>query len=380
MAVTIKHIAVGGRYIDVAWGQSKSNTRYYSYWLKLLAGINHQYAEVAARWTDGANFQPTDIQIRNGDRIQRATVSESDRTVLVTWKDGTAHVFSTQRLWDEAFSADVIERVPRIRWDGKKEFKAFDCSKVLQSDDELFGFLHTFIQHGIAFLYEVPRAEEQIRLVASRLSTLQPSHLGDTFRVEARAVPSHLGETAQHIPLHMDLVFKQSPPDVQMLHVLDPAEVGGENIFVDSFRLISQVPRNDIKLLRGTPIWFVAESDIVHFRGLHPILEYDARGEFRGVRYNEHKMIFPVEASDEFYFALRRFGRLIRKPENVKELNLRPNSIVLFDNLRVLHGRKEFYDHKRRLNGCFVCLDDLYCKYRLLARTRVYQSVGDSCR
>ena len=51
-------------------------------------------------------------------------------------------------------------------------------------------------------------------------------------------------------------------------------------------------------------------------------------------------------------------------------VKLRPGEIIVFDNLRVLHGRSEFelrYDEKRHLELIYCDRDLVYANARLLA-------------
>ena len=368
--IDVQSISVEGAHIDLTWGPNSTRTRLHSYWLKLFAAKSDMHVKAAEGWTDGSNFHPEDDSIRETDRIESATVNDNEGEIKITWQDGTNRVFSLEQLWDHIFNADAAEQVPRIKWNARTEFTAFDYGQVLDSGDEkgLFHFLRSFLQYGLAFLRNVPRQEDQIKVVANRLFALQQSHLGDTFTLLPRDASHHLGETADHIPLHIDLVYKQNPPDIQMLHVLEQAEEGGENVFVDAFTIIEQMQEQDIKLLRETPVWFVADSESVHFRGLHRILAFDDRMAFRGVHFNEYKVLFPVEAPNEFFFAFKRFRQLIRRKENMKVVQLPRDSIVLFHNRRTLHGRKVFKGTSRHLTGCFISEDDLKSKFRTMAR------------
>ncbi len=324
------------------------------------------YAGVAERWTNGSNFHREPNEIRETDRIEAATV-EGD-AIRVTWRDGVEHVFPVERLWNQIHNQDATERILPVKWDARTDFQSFDSARVMDNDGELFLLLRSFLERGLAFLHNVPPTEDQIEVVAKRLSTLHRSHLGDTFTLLPMETSQHLGETRDDIPLHIDLVYKQRPPDIQMLHVLDQASAGGENVFVDAFTVIDQMENEDIRLLRATPVWFVAESETVHFRGLHRILVFDEWHGFQGVHYNEYKVVFPVEVPNEFYFAFRRFQQIIRLEKNAKVMRPPAGSIVIFHNLRTLHGRRAFSGNSRHVTGCFLSEDDLKSTYRTMAR------------
>jgi alpha-ketoglutarate-dependent taurine dioxygenase len=150
------------------------------------------------------------------------------------------------------------------------------------------------LRFGIGFIASVPPHEDGTRAVANRLSTIDRTHLGDLFRLREKAGAIHIGEMSVDIPLHTDMVYKQRVPELQMLHALEAADTGGENVFVDSMALLPDMSEPDIALLRDNPVWFVAQSDTVSFRGLHPVLAFDARRRFRGVHFNEYKLVLPV--------------------------------------------------------------------------------------
>ena len=360
-------LAVAATHVDATWAPQGRRVRLHAYWLRLLAAGSGRYAGVAERWTDGANFHPDPDAAARDERIAAAEAAADGRTLRVRWEDGTTHHFAAEEIWQRAFEADPAARVEPEPWDAHTGFPSFEHARVMDDDDALCEFLHFFLRRGLAFLHGVPRREKEIERVAARLSTLQRSHLGDTFTLLWREESRHLGETPDGIPLHIDMVYKQVPPDLQMLHVLEEAEEGGENVFVDAFHLLSRLDPDDVRLLREVPVWFVAESETVHFRGLHPIVVYDARGRFQGMYYNEYKMVFPVDAPAGLYHAFLRLRRLAGDPESAQVVRLPRDSIALFHNLRTLHARLAFRGTRRHLEGCYLSEDDLKSRYRTLA-------------
>jgi alpha-ketoglutarate-dependent taurine dioxygenase len=368
MGLTIdpRSLAVAGTHLDATFAPEGRRVRFQAYWLRLLAAGPGRYAGVAGRWTDGANFHPDDDAL-GGDRIAGAEVDDDGAGLRVAWAGGGADRFSAGDLWRHAFEADPAEAVEPEPWDAGTAFPSFEHARVMDDDDALLELLRFFLRRGLAYLHGVPRREKEIERVAARLSTVQRSHLGDTFTLLWREDSRHLGETPDRIPLHIDMVYKQVPPDLQMLHVLEEAEEGGENVFVDAFHLLSRMDPADVRLLREVPVWFVAESEAVHFRGLHPIVAFDARGRFRGMHYNEYKMVFPVDAPAGLYQAFLRLRRLAADPANAQVARLPRDSIALFHNLRTLHARLGFRGTRRHLEGCYLSEDDLKSRYRTLA-------------
>lgn len=359
-------VVVAGTHVDVAWGSGANFTRLYSYWLKLQGARSERYAGVAARWTDGANFHPDEIPIDEGDRIEAAEIVGS--ALRVRWRDGTAVQLSAEQVRRAVDNADAADVQP-VLWNAETAIPRFEYEPVMEpgNDGQLFRFLRAFLQHGLVFLDNVPRLPYQVAITAARLSTIQASHLGQTFSMMQAGEPRHLGETCDGIPLHIDMVYKQAPPDLQMLHVLEPADAGGENVFVDAFTVIRQLDPADVRRLRESVVLFVAESDTVSFRGLHPVISYDAAGRLRGLYYNDYKVVFPVTTPNEAYFAFRRLQQVARRPENARVVRVPRDSIVLLHNGRTLHGRRGFRG-ARHVTGCYLSEDDLKSRYRELAR------------
>lgn len=348
---------------------SPRSLRFYSYWLRLYSGDSDLYRGVADRWTDGANFHARTLDA-DESRVIEAGIPDGADQLEVLWDDGQRRLFSLDWLWRAALEPDPVKRVQRVAWDAMTRFESFDYRRLVEDDDVLLGFLESFLAYGLAFVEGAPRRSRAIVDLANRIGTLEPSHLGETFEVILRARPDHIGETQDAIPLHIDLVYKQTPPRIQMLHALHQVAEGGENVFVDALRVLAELDGTDALHLRTTPVWFVADSEVVHFRGLHPILAYDADGKLTGVHYNEYKIVFPADASPEVYRAFRRFQRLISRSDLQQPVRLAEDGIVVLDNRRILHGRRVFTGRERHLIGCFVFDDDLRSRYRTLVARR----------
>lgn len=360
-------VAVAGTYVDVVGNRGGERARLYSYWLKLLGTAPERCAGVSARWTDGTNFSPDEAPIDEGDRIEAAEVG-ADGVLRVSWRDGTAVQLSSEQVRRAIDNADAADVRP-IPWNAETAMPRFDYERVIErgDDEQLFRFLRAFLQHGLAFLNNVPRRADQVAVAAARLSANRANRLGQIFPIMAGGEPQPAGDTCDSIPLHIDMVYKQVPPDLQMLHVLEPADAGGENVFVDAFTVVKQLDPEDVRRLRDTVVLFVAESDTVSYRGLHPVISYDAAGRLRGLHYNDHKVVFPVTTPNESYFAFRRLQQVARRPENAQIVRLPRDSIVLLHNRRTLQGRRGSRG-ARRVTGCYLSEDDLKGRYRELAR------------
>ena len=368
-------VAVAGTYVDVAGNRGGERARLYSYWLKLQGTRPERRVKVAAPLTDGASFHTDELAIDEGDRIETAEVG-ADGVLRVSWRDGTVVYLSTEQVRRAVDNADAADVQP-ILWNAETAIPQFDYEPVIESGDEhhLFRFLRAFLQHGLAFLNNVPRRPDQVAIAAARLSAVQASRVGQAFPIMTAGEPQFLGETCHGIPLHTGMVYKQAPPDLQMMHIIEPADTGDENVFVDAFTVVKHLNPEDVRRLRDTVVLFVAESETFSHRGLHPVIAYDAAGRLHGLHYNDHKVVFPVTTPNESYFAFRRLQQIAHRPENAQIIRLPRDSIVLLHNRRILQGRRGSRG-ARHVIGCYPAEDDLKGRYRELARRFLPKETG----
>ena len=83
----------------------------------------------------------------------------------------------------------------------------------------------------------------------------------------------------------------------------------------------------------------------------------------------------PVDTPNAVYDALGNYANILEEPQNRFEYLLKEGDVALFDNRRVLHGRREFVETNeaeegetnRWLKGCYLEEDAVLDKRRVLA-------------
>jgi gamma-butyrobetaine dioxygenase len=363
-------LAPGGQQVDITWVAPTQRLSYHSYWFRQYLIDEQRFAGVAADWTDGANFHAQQEFASERDEIASAELSADGTELVVRWADGAEVRLPTEDIWSLSFQEDIATAIePRV-WGPGDPFPGHDFAAIMTLEDAFFDLLVDFARWGILQIFDAPPEPDTVIRIANRIGTLCPSHLGDTFEVKPKDDPDHIGEVCAEIPLHIDLVYRQDPPPVQLLHAIKQVEEGGENEFVDVRRIIELLNPDDLSLLRSTPVDFVADSSRVHFRGRHPILKLDVDRRFEGVFYNQYKIVIPPTTPSGFYFAFERFRHLIRSPEHLCPVKLPEGSVIIFDNRRVLHGRRRFVSASRHLVGAFANGDDFRSRLRVMWRER----------
>lgn len=341
-----------------------------SNWLKLNTFEKKAYDSQV--WVDGSYQNNTPTLTSLDVSIDRAEISQEETgndRLVVHWQDGAKYSYSIDWLWNTSLNPDPIDNLSPVSWTSPRYLKSFDYWKVTNSKDsrDLIECLKCFLVDGFVCVNNVPSEKTAIARLADRISIIQRTHLEDIYPLKVKENPTTFAEISGDVSLHNDLVYKGHPPAVQLVQVLKQATEGGENLFVDGLNIVKQLSREDIELLRTTPVSFVNKSQSVYYRCVKPILVFDLLNNFREIHFNKDKLIFPTHISNKFYYAYKRLETLLEDPQNCDRSFLIPeNSIAIYNNLRILHGRKKFVDPNRHYLSCYVCEDELKSLYRIL--------------
>jgi alpha-ketoglutarate-dependent taurine dioxygenase len=163
---------------------------------------------------------------------------------------------------------------------------------------------------------------------------------------------------------------------------------GGASIFSDALRaayMLHEHDRTAFNTLTNEPVAFHYVNDRHHLYCEHPTIElvppgelgYRADGEpvVRHVNYSppfQAPLPLATARNPLFLQSLKMFASLITSPMSLYEYQLIEGDAVIFDNRRVLHGRKEFEDGSEKLGdgrgasdgtrwlkGCYLEAEDI---------------------
>jgi alpha-ketoglutarate-dependent taurine dioxygenase len=252
---------------------------------------------------------------------------------------------------------------------------------LIESDQTLHFFLAAVVRDGLALVTDAPREESTVLQFASRVAQPQPTIYGAHFDVVATPRPINVAYSNVPLDLHQDLAYYQSPPGLQLLHCLrfDCSVRGGASTFVDAFDAAARL-RAEAPEAFGVLTRVAATFQKIHFERERPVvMEYsrphiavDGGGEVVGVAWApafEGALRCRGEEVERYYSAYEKFGGIIRRMESegMIEFRMREGDIVVFNNLRMLHGRTGFSsDGIRHFRGCYVNIDEFGSAYRVL--------------
>nr|XP_006823837.1 PREDICTED: uncharacterized protein LOC100373291 [Saccoglossus kowalevskii] len=170
------------------------------------------------------------------------------------------------------------------------------------------------------------------------------------FDVVSKPQPINVAYSTAKIPFHMDLVYYESPPGLQLLHCL-----------------------------RDWP---------VHMKYKRPHITLNPQGQVIGVFWAP-PFEAPLQVAEEdvqpYYDAYHKFSQFLHECNLQVEYKLKVGECVLFNNRRILHARKEFILNggTRYFQGCYINIDEFKSKVEFMMVQRKTgkhaKRVGNQC-
>jgi gamma-butyrobetaine dioxygenase len=337
------------------------------------------------------NFQTTQIP----KNIDVGPIARSlNGNIEVTWENdipgiGSDHVstYSRQLFQVEAYQNHVtdpqsIVLQSEVSWDAKRMREKLQCVRFedyMSTDQMLSKVLFHLNTYGLIILKEVPSwlKDKAVELIAERIGSIRDTFYGRTWDVRSVPDAKNVAYTSRYLGLHMDLLYMANPPGYQFLHCMENSAEGGASIFSDASWAASQLSGISQSLLKGLHISYQYKNAGEHYFNTHPVLE--TQGSFHHINYSppfQAPFSQPPEKVNESWYekldAFREFAAAVEDPANVLEYRLKEGECVIFNNRRVLHGRKAFdaLGGKRHYKGAYIDTDVVSSRYRVLKTKR----------
>lgn len=280
---------------------------------------------------------------------------------------------SAREIWDSRYF-DEDSRSREISYASWME----DSSRFA----EAFRNLHYW---GLVIIRGVPQTESAVEHVASRLGHLQATFYGPTWDVVSKPQAENVAYTNEFLCLHQDLMYLNEPPRLQILHCLENGCEGGDSLFSDGLRAAHDLRLNSdehYQTLATSPVDFHYARGGHYWHNSHKTINLFPRRSMRkkamhaiplGVRWSppfqapfwtalreaQRRSPFDRPAGflvEEWQEAAKVFRDSVEDPANMVQFRLQPGDCVVFDNWRVLHGRRAFDtgSGRRHLRGTYV--------------------------
>lgn len=220
---------------------------------------------------------------------------------------------------------------------------------------------------GLAILSGVGADPSAVERAVAKFGFVRETNYGRTFDVRVEPAPGNLAYSDLGLDLHTDNPYRDPVPTLQLLHAIVVDEAGGESLFADGFAHAEALRRGApaaFDILARTPVRFAfAEASGSRWSHAAPVLSLDTLGALEAVRFNHRSL--DLEAGEAaltqaWYEAYLAFHRRVHAPGAAYEQRLAPGDMVVFDNRRILHGRRALTrETPRWLRGCYADVDGL---------------------
>lgn len=261
-----------------------------------------------------------------------------------------------------------------------------DYEEYMTQEDSLYSALSQLWTYGIVFIQNVPESEQSVVAMANRIGPLKNTFYGQTWDVRSVPDAKNVAYTSQDLGFHMDLLYMESPPRLQLLHCLRASTSGGSSLFTDSYRALRELARTksfDYDTLQRKEVLFHYNNDGHHLYRKRPVIgpllppfgrqvswSPPFQGPFSGPSVDIHDNI----TVRQWYKAAKSFDVIVEKKDAIYERQMAPGECVIFDNRRVLHARTSFkvddVGKERWLKGAYLDTDPFLSKLSVLQASR----------
>lgn len=349
-------------------------------WAKLTWSDGLRQTLYAAWLRDNAQ-DPASVHPGNGQRlidiadlpedphIQSMQLTETGALAVRFDPDGHECLFAPNWLRLYAEPREVPD-APRL-WTEEFDVASFDYRDLVASTNVMRNWLSAVARDGIALVTGSPTQPETVCAIAELFGFVRETNYGRFFDVRSVENPTNLAFTAAGLMVHTDNPYRDPVPGLQLLHCLENDTEGGGSLFIDGFQAAERLRREDpeaFRFLSTNWVPFRYRDGAVDLQARAPLITVDDVGNVVTVRYNNRSIApadLPAEDLPDFYRAYRAFSQILRYPEAEATLRLAPGDCVIFDNMRILHGRKGFAPGRRWLQGCYADKDALLGRLRL---------------
>jgi gamma-butyrobetaine dioxygenase len=319
----------------------------------------------------------------SGQRLlDPATISPDLQAVCCEQRDGSLHVWWSPDNHGSVYPINSLLASPATpaadTWDrctlAAPPTSTHDA--ITADDHALLAWLREVDRLGVGLLRDVPIIDGEVTRVAELFGFVRETNYGRFFDVRSVVDPTNLANTSLGLAAHTDNPYRDPVPTLQLLHCLASSASGGENIVVDGFRVAEEVRRQQpdgFGLLANRSVSFSYRDDVTDLSTTAPLIEVDADGNVRGVRFNARSMQPPSLSTSEtvaWFDAYLLFARLLADPAYQVQFRLEPGDLFIVNNRRVLHGRSAYEASagSRHLQGCYADIDGLRSTIAVLER------------
>jgi len=333
------------------------------------------------------------LDLTSGPSLQM--VSCDSNALTVTWGDvtGMSSVeYPVDFLARWLAPSDMNRHGPVLTPAAWATSAGHDYESIGASEEALLSLLEDLEKNGVALIHNAPLHPEVGENITHLMSYAGPMETlyGRSFQVRTspKSGPQmNIAYSSASLGLHQDLAYYESMPGFQLLHCRAfEGVIGGESLLMDVFHIAEVLRQEDhsaFKTLTEIPMTFI-KFDMERERKAHweyrtpHIIVHPDTGDIIKVVWSppfEGPLLAPIERVAEYYRAKKAFVETLERLQSTHQLEftLKPGQVLIFNNIRMLHGRRAFSEEAagkglRLLEGWYVNIDEFRNKLQTTRR------------
>jgi len=364
----LTHAAATRDGIDLAFGDGRTHLFTHAWLRDHCTCASCRHPETQQRLLDT-------FALPKGLMVSALELGAGGKRLRLTWPDGHASEFAAEELAESLKPVGLLTSEVQTWNDAEisADFPQVNYEALMSDDSVLEAYLEKIERHGFCFVEGTPPTPDATKAVATRVTYIRKTIFGSYWDFTANMEHKDTAYTSMAIGPHTDGTYSFDAPGYQMFHCLAADCTGGENVFIDAFRIAEIMKRDVPHLYRILTEVEVPGQYIDHEKGIHlmarrPLLREDSTGRLAQVSFNNHdRAPFALEPARMALFqeAYAMFATLANDRSLQYRRRLLPGSVVLFDNWRLLHAR-DAYTGYRRLAGAYLNKEDVESRLRVL--------------
>lgn len=349
----------------------------------VIVTIDGQELHLTSRWIRDHSEDPASLR---ADTLQRevdtfslaqnpeaADVAVEGSDLVVRWVDGGETSRCSASLLRAVTGLDP--RVGPSPWSTRTPDLVARAAyaEVMNDDPAVCSLLDQLVGDGVVMVEAMDPTPEAATALAERIGRVRHTVFGSMWRV-ATDVVDHFDSAydTTYLEPHTDATYMTDAPGTQLFCCVERTGTGGESILVDGFAIAEELRRHaphhfEVLTSVVVPARYIEPG--VHLRAERPPIRLAPDGTVEQVSFNNYDRApfwLPEPQLSAFYAAYSALHDLIVDESRWLEVRLEPGDAVLFDNWRVLHGRRGFTG-TRVFHGCYHDRDEILSRRRVLA-------------
>lgn len=355
--LTINSVKLNEDSIDIEWS-NKTKANFRLFWLR-------DHCREAESFNLSTHQREVDtFALPKVPPVKAVELSEDKQGVVVSWKEEDLISTYTSEYLYAVIDTDN-NRNTQTQWDGHSLSAAdymisFADHKFDHAGSMVVKNLH---KYGIAVLEGVESTLDFTTKLAKQQGYIRETIFGGLWDFSNNMAHGDTAYTNIGIGPHTDGTYSLDPPGLQLLHCIAFDGDGGENVFVDGFKIAELIRDMDpiaFDTLTRVNVPGVYIEEGVCLRAEHPVIRLHEDGTIKQICFNNFdRAPFQLPRSEEtaFYHAYGLFHKFANDPAMQITLQMRPGNAVWFHNWRVLHARNA-YTGFRHLAGAYINQED----------------------